>query len=178
MSNKPSRNPFSPPDPDAPPRAPNPHQDQEDSGEGQGNTPPDSPTPPSFEDLKQASGATFRFGAILILTLLSSQLPLPYTLVSPVLVVVAVVYGIIALRRSWAISPRNLMTPMLVVGIIMSLMISLSVVSKIALWPVEMERQECVKYALTNTAQAECEANYEQAVDDRLKALRNLAPGS
>jgi len=170
VSNKSGQNPFAPPDPDTPPPASEP---EENKGR-EPQTPPPAPTPPSFEELKKASGSTFRFGAVLILALLSSQLPLPYTLVAPVLIVAAVIYGIIALRRSWAISPRNLMTPMLIVGIVMAGMISLSVVSKFAMWPEEMERQECVQYALTNTAKAECDANFQKAVDDRLEKLRNL----
>lgn len=127
-----------------------------------------------MEQLKEASGATFRFGALLILALLSSQLPLPYTLVAPVFIIAAVWFGIIAIRRSWAISPRNLMTPMLLAGLVMALVMSFSVTTKFALWPIEMERQECVQYALTNTAKAECAADYEKALNDRLDSLRDL----
>ena len=131
-----------------------------------------------MEELKAASGETFRFGALLILSLLSTQLPLPYTLAAPVLIIISIVYGIRALRRSWAISPRNLMTPMLIAGIAMALMMSVTVASKFALWPIEMERQECVQYAITNSAKAECEANYQKAVEERLSSLRNLTSTS
>jgi len=170
VSKEPPRNPFAPPDPNAPPpEAP---------------TPPPSPggkdpkpdfTPPPPEVVKKASSATLRFGAALILSLLAGQLPLPYTLVAPVVIVGAIVLGVIALRRSWAISPRNLMTPMLVAGIAMALMTSVTVASKFVLWPVEIERQECVAFALTNTANAECEAAYQEAVSERLDSLRGLA---
>jgi len=196
VSNEPSRNPFAAPDPNRPTPPPEQHRPQEagksepgQSEHGQGGPggsgnpnspkpPKEDPKPPSLEELKAASGATFRFGALLILSLLSTQLPLPYTLAAPVLIIISIVYGIRALRRSWAISPRNLMTPMLIAGIAMALMMSVTVASKFALWPIEMERQECVQYAITNSAEAECEANYQKAVEERLTSLRNLAPTS
>lgn len=125
-----------------------------------------------MDELKAASGSTFRFGMLLILSLLASQLPLPYTLAAPVLILASIIFGVLALRKSWAISPRNIANPMLIAGIVMALMMSATVFSKLALWPVEMERQECVQYALTNQAKAECEANYENAVADRLSSFR------
>lgn len=131
-----------------------------------------------MEQLKGASSATFRFGAVMILTLLAAQLPLPYTVAAPVLVIVALVLGVRALRRSWAISPRNLMTPMLIAGMVMTLMMSAAAVSKIAMWPVEMEHQECMRYAITNSAKDECAAAYQKALDERLGSLRNLTPTS
>lgn len=174
MSNEPARNPFAAPDPDHP-APPAPEPPRQDPGGGPGKTPREDPTPPSMEELKEASGKTFRFGALLILALLGSQLPLPYTLAAPVLIVAAVVFGVIALRRSWAISRRSLMTPMLIAGIVMALMMSITVASKFALWPVEMERQECARYAITNSAKAECVANYEKAVSERLDSLRGFS---
>lgn len=191
VSNEPSRNPFAAPDPNRPtpppeqqrpqePGQPEPGQDQP-GGSGNPNSPKppkEDPKPPSMEELKAASGETFRFGALLILSLLSTQLPLPYTLAAPVLIIISIVYGIRALRRSWAISPRNLMTPMLIAGIAMALMMSVTVASKFALWGPEMERQECVQYAITNSAKAECEANFQEAVEERLTSLRNLTPTS
>lgn len=203
MSNEPPRNPFAAPDPNrpSPPPAPTPEGHTPQGADAEGHPEPSSaapkppsggqkqqgggqkPTkdegkPPSTEELKEASGATFRFGALLILALLGSQLPLPYTLAAPVLIIAAIVYGIFALRRSWAISSRNLMTPMLVAGIVMALMMSVTVAAKFTLWPVEMERQECVQYAITHSAKAECQANYDEAVSDRLDSLRGSLPAS
>ena len=179
VSNKPTRNPFAPPDPNAPPPPPPSAPEPEPEKHGsKAPVPPGGPkggpTPPSMEDLKEASGATFRFGALLILSLLASQLPLPYTLAAPVLIVASIAFGVIALRRSWAISTRNLMTPMLIAGIAMALMMSVTVATKFALWPVEVAHQECTQYALTNTAKAECEADYQQAVTERLDSLRGV----
>lgn len=125
-----------------------------------------------MEELKAASKISFTFGFLLIIALLSSQLPLPYMLVSPVFIIAALVFGVRALLRSWKISPRNLMTPMLAMGIVMALLMSVTVTTKLALWPIEMERQECFQYALTNSAKDECAANYQQALDDRLDSLR------
>lgn len=181
MSKEPAKNPFAPPDPNAPPPepvspppAPTPRVErrQEPRGSGPSPSPRGNYTPPSPEVVKKLSRSTLRFGAALILSLLASQLPLPYTLVAPVLIIATVVLGVIALRGSWAISPRNLMTPMLIAGIAMALMMSVTVASKFILWPIEMERQECVAYAITNTAQAECEAAYQQALTERLESLR------
>src|SRR5699024_11753830 len=136
VSNEPSRNPFAAPDPNRPTPPPEQQRPQEpgqsEPGQerpgGSGNPhsprpPKEDPKPPSLEELKAASGATFRFGALLILSLLSTQLPLPCTLAAPVLIIISIVYGIRALRRSWAISPRNLMTPMLIAGIAVALKI-------------------------------------------------------
>ncbi len=128
-----------------------------------------------MEELKAASKTSFTFGSLLIFALLATQLPLPYTLVAVLFIAAALVYGVRALRRSWAISPRNMMTPMLAMGIVMALLMSVTLLSKFAMWPVEMEHQECMRYAITNSAKDECTAAYQKAVEERLNSLR---PGS
>lgn len=125
-----------------------------------------------MEELKNASSTTFRFGAVLILALLSTQLPVPYMVIAPLFIGAAIYMGVVALRRSWAISPRNLMTPLLIAGIFMAAMMSVTAVSKFVLWPVEVEHQECVRLALTNSAKDECEVTYRDAVAEHLSSLR------
>lgn len=168
------RNPFAPPDPSKPRSKP--LQPQQESlpppTPPEGQEPKPESEPPSLEDLKKASSTTFRFGAVLILAMLATQLPIPYTLIAPVFIVGAIVMGVIALRKSWAISRRNLMTPLLIAGIIMAAMMSVTAASKFMLWPVEVKHQECVRLALTNSAKAECQVAYQDAVADYISSLR------
>lgn len=128
--------------------------------------------PPTKEELQALSKGTLGFGLAMVATMLGSQLPLPYAVIAPVLGVATIVLGVRAIIRSRKIMKRNLLTPMVAMGIALALALTATSGARLAFWPVEMERQECLAVAITNTAEDECFSEYNTGVQDFLETLR------
>src|SRR5699024_8541448 len=181
------RNPYAPPPEGAPlppPRAPEPRPREEPSprpdgrpeksaGGGDPQRPPIEP--PNMEQLKELGRSLSWFAAAMLLTFLVSQLPLPYGAATPVFGIATIVLGVRAIVRSRRISTRNLLTPMALMGIALAFMLTLAGASRIVLWPIEMEKQECMELAITDTARSGCMHEYNKGLQDRLDSL---TPGS
>ena len=85
--------------------------------------------------------------------MVTTTLPLPWQAASLVFVVAALVVGIRALRFVWRAGLRGVLVPMLAVGLAFTALLSVSMASLLALWPVQLERQQCLQDALTIASQ-------------------------
>jgi len=55
--------------------------------------------------------------------------------------------------------------------IVFTAFMTMSIGASLILWDAQLERQDCLANALTLRAQEQCEARYEQAVEERLAEL-------
>src|SRR5699024_4229086 len=152
QGDEPRRNPYAPPPEGAPlppPRAPDPreqrpgreqpdrpspskhaqgtkpeHESSRPTGPGGPNDPRRPAIEPPMEQLKELGRSLAWFAGAMLLTFLTSQLPLPGGAVAPVFGIVTVVLGVRAIVRSRRISTRNLLTPMAIVGIVLALLLT------------------------------------------------------
>ena len=109
------------------------------------------------------------FGLLMLATLLTTTLPLPWSVGALVFAIGAVVAGVLALRSVWKAGLRGALVPVLGLGIGFSLMMITSLVAMIAMWPVHEARQDCLRDALTIAAQERCEADYREGIQDQLE---------
>jgi len=117
------------------------------------------------------------FGLLMLGALLLNTLPLPWRVAALAAVVAAIVAGVralIAVRRARA---SGALVPMLVVGLVIAVMLSLTMMSTFATWPLQMAQQECQRGALTISAQAKCDADFRQGVLDWEQRLRDRTTG-
>lgn len=115
------------------------------------------------------------FGLLFLSALLVSSLTLPWQAASILFALAAVVEGIRALRSVWAAGLRGALVPMLMVGVGAALMLTMATVGMVALWPIQMEHQNCVQSALTISAKEQCEQDYSTRLDDLRKTLLQRA---
>lgn len=135
-------------------------------------TPQRTPRPPREVDPELAQLGRRRllhFASLLLLGLLSSNLPLPWQIIATIAFLAALVTGIRALITLWKAHVRGAALPMIVMGLVISGILLASSATLLALWPLQMERQDCLHRAITVSAQEQCETHFE----DRLKKLLN-----
>ncbi|HLS03681.1 MAG TPA: hypothetical protein VK030_02865 [Actinomycetales bacterium] len=135
-------------------------------------TPQRTPRPPREVDPELAQLGRRRllhFASLMLLGLLSSNLPLPWQIIATVAFLAALVTGVRALITLWKAHVRGAALPMIVMGLVLSGILLASSVTLLALWPLQMERQNCLHRAITVSAQEQCEAEFE----DGLKRLLN-----
>ena len=194
-------NPYRPPDPDAPPRPhPGPYpnvgggpaegaspQGAEDTGNAgrrgrpgrSGRAARPTPPPPDPEALRAAGVRIRDFALFLLAALLTSDLPVPWQVGSLLLAIGAVVAGVRALIAVWRTGLRSALLPALGVGVGFAAMFAVSLGTLLAFWPLQVERDECLRDALTLGAREQCEKDFTDALDERLTGgLRaSLTPG-
>lgn len=143
-----------------------------------GHGPAQPPRPPvDPEAARAASRRVLHFGLLMLATLLTSTLPLPWQVATLGFAVLALVVGVRALVQVWRSGLRGALVSVLAVGLAFAAMLAASTAGLIALWPVQMERQECLQGALTISATERCESDYRDALDDLLERARGgLAP--
>ncbi|NCT89588.1 hypothetical protein GXB85_01270 [Cellulomonas sp. APG4] len=136
------------------------------------------PRPPvDPEAARAASRRVLHFGLLMLATLLTSTLPLPWQVATLVFAVLAFVVGVRALVQVWRSGLRGALVSVLAVGLAFAALLAASTAGLIALWPVQMERQECLQDALTISATEKCESDYRDALDALLERARGgLAP--
>lgn len=103
------------------------------------------------------------FGLAMLACLVTSTLPLPWQAGALAFALLAMVMGIRALRSVWVSGARGAMVPALSIGLAFAGVLTLSMVTSLALWPLQMERQDCLRDALTIAAQERCEADFRDA---------------
>lgn len=108
------------------------------------------------------------FGLLMLATLVAATLSLPWQAAALAFAIAAMVAGVIALRSVWRAGLRGALLPVLGMGLAFAALMSLSLVTMLALWPVQMQRQECLRDALTISASEACEAQYQDALQERL----------
>jgi hypothetical protein len=116
------------------------------------------------------------FGVMLLAAVMTSSLPLPWQVGSFLFLVAAMVVGVRALVSVWRVGLRGALVPLLALGLVFTGLLSLSMLSLLALWPVQMERQNCLRDALTIAAEERCEVTFRTTVEERL--LEMSAVGS
>src|SRR5690625_7297516 len=105
----------------------------------------------------------------MLLGLLSSNLPLPWQIIATVAFLAALVTGVRALITLWKAHVRGAALPMIVMGLVISGILLASSVTLLAVWPLQMERQNCLHRAITGSAQERWETQVEDGVRKRLK---------
>ncbi|WP_182111953.1 hypothetical protein [Actinotalea sp. JY-7876] len=127
------------------------------------------PRPPDPEAARAASRRVTHFGLLLLATLVVTSLPLPWQAAAVGFAVAAVVVGIRALMAVWRAGLRGAVVPLLGLGIGFSAVMVLSLGTMLALWPLQVELEQCRRDALTISAQDRCQAEYEQSLRDVLE---------
>src|SRR5699024_11839916 len=97
----------------------------------------------------QCQTRLLHFAFLMLLGLLSSNLPLPWQILASLAYIAALVTGIRALISLWKAQVRGIALPMAIVGLIISGVLLATSLSLLALWPIQMERQDCLRRAVT-----------------------------
>ncbi|GEL94539.1 hypothetical protein [Cellulomonas composti] len=134
-----------------------------------GQTPPHEPgqaRPVDAAGVARARGIARTFAFLVLAGVLTGLFPVPWSGVSLVFAAAAIVVGIRALVVALRAGARGSLPVMLGVATASAagwLVISLALT---LLWPLQIERQDCLAGALTLTAQQRCEIAFEQGVKD------------
>lgn len=135
-----------------------------------GHDPGPAPRPPADpEVIRAASRQVMHFGLLILATLLTASLALPWQAAALAFAIAAVVVGIRALRAVWRAGLRGTLVPVLAVGLALAALMSLSLLTMLALWPIQVERQDCLRDALTIAARETCETQFQEALAERLE---------
>ena len=180
-------NPYAPPSGDRPraDQPPDPRPDHRDTAptSGPGRLPgPQRPpvTPPRSPDpaaVLRGSRQIIHFGLFMLAAILLSVLNLPWKVASVAFLVAAVVTGIRALVTIVRGRVRGSLVPMLVLGLIFSVLFSMTLLATFATWPLQVKQQECLRGALTISAKSACQRELEQGLKDWEQQLRHRSAG-
>ncbi|UJP39703.1 hypothetical protein [Cellulomonas palmilytica] len=169
-------NPYAPPDDrpgaDTPERRTPPHAPEPGWGVPPAQQPvappPRETPPPSPETVKDVARQVRLFAVLMLATLLTGTFPVPWQAASLVFCVLALVVGIRALVRAVRGRVRGAMTGLLAGGTGLAAFWLVVSGGMILMWPLYLDRQECLAGALTVSARHECEATFEKSVQDWL----------
>jgi len=109
-----------------------------------------------------------RFGLLMLIAVLIMQMDLPWQLASLVFAGAALVVGVRALIRVIKDKLRGGIVVLLVFGLGLCGMLAVTALSSLAVWDEQMQRQDCLRSALTVSAQDRCEREFQQALEERL----------
>jgi len=129
-------------------------------------------TGPSAADSRNMQRLVMHFALLMFATVLTSAIALPFRLVSVGFAVWGLVLGIRALRYAWVRQVRGAFIGFLTVGIVVTALLGLAVITIIPRWNIEMEYQTCRDRAITVQAKHQCTADYHDALTNYLKTLR------
>ncbi|MGC0249520.1 hypothetical protein [Pseudactinotalea sp. Z1748] len=176
-------NPYAPPDPASRPPKQGEHTGPDepspaDGGPGPGKAPgrqgragrPERPKP-TPEQLASVSRSVLHFGLFMLAAVLTMQVDLPWHLMSLAFAIGAVVVGVRALVRVFKEQIRGGIVVLLVFGLMLSGMLVVTTLSSLAVWNEQMERQECLRSAITVSAQDRCERIYQEAIEERFGTI-------
>jgi hypothetical protein len=119
--------------------------------------------------VRATSRRILHFGVLLLAAVITSTLPLPWQAASLVFVGGALVVGVRALALAWRGGVRGAVLPMLGLGLASAGLVAVTVLSLLAVWPQQLERQECLAGAVTIAATERCEAQFRRALEERLE---------
>lgn len=117
------------------------------------------------------SRSVLHFGLFMLAAVLTMQVPLPWQLISIAFAIGAVVVGVRALLRVFKQQIRGMIVVLLIFGLMLSGMLLVTTAGSLALWNEQMERQQCLRSAITVAAQDRCEQAYQQAIEERFGSL-------
>lgn len=116
------------------------------------------------------------FGLLMLATLVTAAMPLPWQAAGLAFAVATVVVGIRALQAAWRAGLRTLV-PLLGVGLAFAMLMSVALGAMLALWPLQVERQDCLRDALTISARETCEADFQESLQERLEQATRPSDG-
>lgn len=141
-------------------------------GPGPDSRAPHETRPPVDPDAaRQATRSVMHFGLIMLASLLTTSLALPWRLVSVAIGLLALVVGIRALRRIWRAGLRGFIVVALSAGVVMTFALALTTLAVIPVWQIEMDRQSCLDEAITIAATTACESDYATAITEYQNSL-------
>lgn len=135
-------------------------------GQG-GSSPGPGPQRPPDAVTQELNRRIGHFAMFMVATLLTMVLPLPWKVGAVVLGIGAVVAGARALATAWRGKVRGAVPALLGAGVAFAGLLVVSQLLLLALWPLEVERQECLRRALTVSAQEACEQQFTESVTER-----------
>ena len=128
-------------------------------------------------ELMRASRRVMIFGALLVLTLITQTLDLPWRLVTVAVGLSALMYGIRAVIGVWKVGMRGLVIPAIGIGAIMSALMAFSTALSLFVWGIEMDFQDCRAGAITVSASEQCTAEYKSAITNWRTSVESRAKG-
>lgn len=128
---------------------------------------PPSP-PPDPEAVRAAHRRMFHLGLLMLATVLTYSLPLPWSAGAAVFSISAVVVGLLTVQALWRAGLRGPMVTLTVLFVLLAGFVTLALLTMLALYPVQAQREACLREALTISARERCEAEFEEAVTERL----------
>lgn len=111
------------------------------------------------------------FATLLVACFVTSWLPLPFSLATAGFALWALVLGIATLRRVRRSPDRGFTVPLLLVGIVSSVLLVLSTGSAAIMLSEQLAWQECRGAAVTVRASEECDRAHRQAIEERVREL-------
>jgi len=111
------------------------------------------------------------FTLLVLASLVTASLPLPWQLGSLAFAVVGVVVGLRALGLVWRSGARDQLAPLLLFGLTFAVLMTVSMSAMLTFWPVQMARQECLESAVTIRAREQCEIAYQDGLTERLDEM-------
>lgn len=181
-------NPYAPPDPASRPPEQRDHTGPDergpddagpgDRGPGATDDPgrpgrsgrPERPRP-TPEQLASVSRSVLHFGLFMLAAVLTMQVDLPWQLMSLAFAIGAVVVGVRALVRVFKEQIRGGLVVLLVFGLMLSGLLVVTTLGSLAVWNEQVERQQCLRSAITVSAQDRCERLYQEAVEERFGTI-------
>ena len=135
---------------------------------------PRLPTPaPDPEALRVVQRRMGTFLVLVLASLVTSRLRLPWQLGGLAFALAALGAGVWALAAARRPGLREQVAPMLVAGLVFTIMLLLSMSSSLVLWSEQTTHQQCLDAAVTLSAQDACDTAYRDAVERRLDQLTN-----
>jgi hypothetical protein len=133
---------------------------------------------PSGIDLPGARAGSRRvvyLGLLMLGTLACSSLPLPWQMGGLAFAGAAIVVGVMALRSLRRAHVRGILPAVVVLALVFSGLSVLSYGATAFFWTVSMQRQDCLRDAITVSAQAQCETDYRNALQAKLDQLTGVS---
>lgn len=107
------------------------------------------------------------FGVALLLLMLTTTLRFPWNLSGVVIAIAAVVIGIGTLSGLARARAGGLIVPALVIGLGLTGVYLLQLVSSAVLWDISLDYQQCRDGAITQTAEEGCKSRYEETLQSK-----------
>lgn len=135
------------------------------------------PVPTDPEGAARASRIARWFALLVLASVLVSMTRLPFSLAASVLGLVAIGVGVWALIVAAQAHVRGTLPVMLAVGLFISLLWSMTASLPLLTLRADLDHQACLDGALTVSAKAACETEYEKARQEQVERLGGGARG-
>ena len=124
---------------------------------------------PDPETLAELQRQVMHASVALLGAWLAGSLPVPWYLLSPVLALAAVGLAVRVVRNAWRRGVRGAVVAVAAVMAGSALLLVLVSVSRLVVWSDQQELQDCLRDALTISAREQCEREFTESLDERLR---------